>query len=232
MAATITKEFLYDQMEKRTMPYWVVGDGREDIAENMEAADIDESKTILENVFANIMDSFVFVKLYARPKGKIAQGGNTRNLSVDYKIQLRSPGTIRGMGGFGGSNMVDQLMADNRDLMNKLHEKDLALFSEKMQKQIDDLKRDKDGKDDPVTAAVLQGLAGMFGAKNNVVTSGLADGEVDEKKVARQAKIRAALMRLYKVDPKFEDTITLLADFAEKNPEKYKTFIPLVKSMT
>jgi len=47
----------------------------------------------------------------------------------------------------------------------------------------------------------------------------------------KQMKMRKALVRLSRVDGDLPETLTALADFAESNPEKYKQYIPILKTL-
>jgi hypothetical protein len=227
MAATVTRDFMFKQMEDNNLPYFqVYGADRTLISDNMEIADLEESRNMLDEVLNSVMDSSVIVCLSKRTRREMGSGGNVKTGYREYKIILRA--ATAGVGGIGSQSMVQDLMAENKALNEKLHQKDIELMRKELQDQIDDLK-----KEDPMDKLALQAITGIFGNKEQpmagVGIAGNANETINEKELARQKKIKAALVRLAKVDPKIDETLTMFADWAEKNPEKYPLLILQMK---
>jgi len=226
MAATVTREFMFQQMVGRKLPYWMVTDGRDTIAENMEEQSVAKSQEMLEEVMSNVLDTFIIVKLSDRTKQERAKGGNTKTDYLEYKIQLRGSPS---MGGIGGNSMVGDLLNEVKQLQQKNHELQITQLTENMKREMKELKEKLESKD-PMSEMALKVISGLF--DKDKATVGIAGSEhetVNETEVEKQKKIRAALIRLAKIDKDIANTLTLLADFAENNPEKYHAFIPMLK---
>ena len=232
MAATVTKDFMISQMREKKYPFFVVTDGRDIIANNEDEQSVEAAIELLENVLGNVLDSFVIVKLSEKTRKQINQGGNVKTSYLEYKIQLRPTQGVRGIGSNG--SLVDDLIQQNKILTERLHEQKIEMIEANLNRKMDDMRKELTEKPDPMMEIALKGITGLFKDKTQPPVTGLAgadDGAVDEAALARQKKIRFALFRLAKIDKQLDETMTSLADFAEKNPEKYHSMIPLIKTM-
>jgi len=219
---------MFSQLHDKQLPYWTVSDGRSVIAFNDDEDSLSKSEELLQEVLDNVLDAYVIVKISERPRKDLSKGGNTRSNFLEYKIQLKAasqPG-VRGIS--GNSNNVDELHQEIKKLRDELHKKELEVIKDNFQRQIDEL---KEKKNDPMTEMGMQVLSGLLIPKKTVAVAGAEDEAVKTDFVEKQKRIKLALVKLSKVDPDLDQTMTLLAEFAVNNPDQYKSFIPMLKSM-
>lgn len=222
MPATVTREFMFKQMEDNNLPYYqVFGADRTVISDNQTISDLQESKTALEEVLNAVMDTSVIVTLSKKTRKEIGAGGSIKAGYREYKIILRAS---TGVNGIGSPGIVQELMNENSILKDKLHDKDIQSIKDDFQRQIDDLK-----KVDPFESKALEAIAGLLMPNNKpvagVAIAGNPTDTVDINQVERQRKLKSAITRLAAVDPNLEESMTKFADWAEKNPDKYKLML-------
>jgi hypothetical protein len=229
MAATVTREFMFQKMRDNKLPYFIVTDGRDEISRNEDEASVEAAAAMLEDVLSNVMDSLVIVKLMEKTKKELGRGGNIRATVLEYKIQLRPTAAMRGIGGYG-NNMVDDLMRENSKLKDQLTDEKIERIKFENKKELEELRKEMNEKPNPMMEMGMKALGHLFGEPPVTQVAGAEDGHVKQADADRIKNIRAAIVRLSKVDPTLDDTLTALANFAEKNPDKYRSFIPLMKT--
>lgn len=234
----VKKDFIIQQIVNKDLVNCKVlaSDGRSLLFE-VDGNDTDAKHCAgeLEDFLANQVEEGTYtVKLSTRPKGKKAEGGSWGEFT--YKVKVGGGKTSNSIGG-----IPDAFSTEYRDLVAKnieLNTKVVRLEEEAkrkeemnaLQKQIDKLK-----ESDPFEkyAPVINGIMGYLNRGNAVAgaaqeMAAVAGPQTKEEIVA---KINSAIKRMMKIDPNFPDTITALADFAEKDPERYKSFIPMLKAL-
>ncbi len=221
-------DYVYKLMEQRELPYFKVTDGKVLIGKNQEESEPAKAVELLQELLEMVEDSIVTVSLGDKTDKERGKGGSNWD-NYCFKVRLKT--TQSEAVGINGT--ILSMMKENADLLRKLELQQKENEMKELRKEIQDIKDEK-GKPD-MLEKYLPLLAGHFAGKPGI--AGADDGEVDEEKIQRQRdeanrmkKIKLAVFRLAKVDANLPDTLTMLATFAEKQPEKYKTFIPILKS--
>ena len=231
--------FVTTVMQKNDLPYWEIFTDSKKTPDyrQSEKKGVDESIEELESVLQDFSGT-VYLKCsnYPFPHGK---GQPEKYILKEYTLKLNTGTSSPGIGNIGG---------DVLRYLERIKDKELEIAQlkfdhhlEAIKRQLDDLKQKKDkenenGIGDKLLEAMAPSLienlpsiiSGMTGNKVPVASApGIAG--VEDAATAKQRTI-AALNRLQKIDPNLPDTLTLLADFAEKKPSQYLSFIPIVKS--
>lgn len=223
MAATVKKEYILKVMEEQNLPYYAVTDGKDMIGLNDDEPNIDAAVRSLEMLLDNVEDGFVVVKLSnVSKKDKGAKGG--RNYwNFEFKLNLKKQNEA-GIGAAGINSTILQLMEANNTLLRKIEQQANEQKIKELERAIGEAKEEGTGIEKwiPVLTAAMSG--------QKVGLAGTGAPAMEPPQVDRIVKIRAAIARLGKVDRNIDDTLTLLADFAEEKPEQYLSFIPIIKS--
>lgn len=215
-------------MSERPAPFFIVrGTDREEIARNQEEENPENAARLLSEVFDAVLDPFVIVSISDRTSKQRGEGGNTRKGISEFKIQLRATGAQSINGPGAGVGYVDELRSENRRLLEQVQDLKLEAVKNDYVKKIEEIKAGQ--KEDPVTALALQALAGMLQKPGvPVAVHGAEDGQVNQDALTRQQRLRGALMRLQAIDPDLDGTMDRIANWAEKNPAEYKTYLSLI----
>lgn len=226
MAATVKKEFLIKKIEAEKLTCYEVTDGRAKIAENQDCDSPTQCIEELEEIFESVEDAIVVVKVSDRSKKLKAKGGPPAN-HYEYRIRLKESAAS----GIGGTNQTLMgMMNQIYDLRLQLEKKELEKEKTELLKRLEKLEEDK-GNPMMEKALTMLGTYLSGGQKATIGVAGTDDPHPDEDQVKKQMKVRKALSRLNKIDPDLPDSLTLLADFAEKKPEEYRRFVPMIRSM-
>lgn len=232
--ATVKVEHIFKMMRDKELPYWRLTDNtgtRMMIAENDTEENVETGITMMEEALDNIEDNVVCVMLSNKTKKQKAGGGRGYH-QFEFKINLG-----RAQTGFSGGNngmmaMMFQLMEKNSDLLRKI---EIAAKEKEFDVIRQELKELKEGSNtDKLITHLLPHLDKLLGVQtesHGIAATGEEDETVDEKIVEKQKKVRIAIKRLAKIDADLPDTLTMLAEFAEKKPDKYKSFIPMLQNM-
>lgn len=231
--ATITKKLLFDVMRNEDKPYWWLYDRTTTIAENQTDGTVEGSIQLLEQVLSEVENPYVDINICDKTKQEISRGGNKQKHNT-YTINL----------GFdkkkSESSVSPSLNKDILRLMEENHKLQRDIDRLKDQQKYDALilKIDEIKNNDVLSKLlsnpqILNGISGIFGVKQpmGIASVGEGDEPITANVADRHQKIREAIIRLSKIDNKFDDTITMLADFAEKNRDQYFESIEYIKNI-
>jgi hypothetical protein len=186
----------------------------------------------MEATINDIEDNNVCVVISNKTK-KEKSGGGRNYKQFEFKVNLRK--TESGIAGLSGSNGMFGLllaqMKENAELQRKIEIQLKEAEMKELRKEMDEL---KNGGGSGAVEKLMPYLDKFFGVQresHGIASTGHEDETVDESVVDKQKQVREAIIRLAKIDSDLPNTLTLLAMFAEKNPAKYKSFIPMLQSM-
>lgn len=230
----VKKEYLYKLIEdKGLLAVYVYGSDAKTLMFDVEGSDITPSQAAneLQNFFDDqAQDGIYVVKLSKKSRKEKADGGSTT--TYGFRIQIKEGNTNKAIGAIptefnnNYKELVEKNIALNTQVVilqqEAIRKKELDLLNAK----IDALKNS-----DPLEkyAPLIAGFFNKGQTVNAAQQLAAVAGPEDAKE--NKAKIISAINRLNKIDPNFADTITMLADAAEKDPQKFLSFIPMIKSM-
>lgn len=222
MAAVVKLEYLYKIIETEALSYYEVTDGRDVIQENQSCDSPDAAIEELRELFENLEDSTVTVKLCDKNKKDRAKGGKNHKYR-EYKVRLKSKQSDAL--GIAGGSVVQYL--------ERINELQRQIDNNRLEREIEELKRKLESKkeDNPVLEKGLAILSAYLSKGQPAALAGHNDPPLPAAEVETPASVvKKAIARLAKVDPNLPETLTMLADFAEKKPAEFLAFIPIVKS--
>lgn len=228
MAATVNKSFLFDAIKLNAFDSYEVFADRQKVAGNRNI-EPDHVAELLNEIFESVEDSILTVRLFIAEKkkpGRVAFGDVS---DVTYKVRLKNAsGTAAASGLDLGT--IERLNAKILELEKALISKQFELERLRLEDRLKALEEDKNN---PVLEMAIKSLAGLLTNQSpSVGVAGVGDPPLKEASELNAVEVtRAALKRLAAVDSDLPDTLTLLAEFAEKKPADYKSFIPILKSM-
>lgn len=229
-------------MQENTCFYWTLYDGKsifdayQDISGTM-----DESILRLQETVQDISGQTIDIKISDRCNDEKAKGGRGFK-NFEYKIKLSGTGDVSGIGAIGGGgNVVLSLLREINELKTAQIKAAYEIQLKEIERKMDELKEAKGGLNmdtalNKVFAFISENPGFLTGNTAKVTAPGLAGPPEGEQAVFApdtdtKVKMRNALVRLSKVDANIAETLTALADFAESNPEKYKQYIPILKTL-
>jgi hypothetical protein len=231
--ATVSKKLLFDTMRNESCAYWRVSDNSTIIAENDSEGNIETAIQTLEEVIAEIENPFVDIKICDVTKSVIGKGGNKHTYHL-YRVNLASDKSRPKESGSPAMNsQVMQLIEKNNELQRKIDRLEDQKKYDALEQKLNDLQSSDVLSKLLSNPQVLQGISGLFGIRQPVGLAGIEDQyePIALEPIERQQKIKDAIVRLAQIDPKFDETITLLAEFAETNTSQYFATIEMMKSI-
>lgn len=192
-----------------------------------EDSTVDGQVASLNDCMEAIEDGYVTIKLCAISRKARGKGGDKTEKQV-YEFRVRaneqaSQKNIGGLPGEAGSNMT---------LLNKIKELEIELVKSKHKQELDEIRREiaelkTASPVESMLPMLIQGLSGAGWGAPAAAIKGTPingpDGPTSKDLVVE------AIKRLSAIDKNLHQTLTDLADFAEKNPEKYFAYIPMLK---
>ena len=225
-------EHVYEMMRKNDCAYWRItgtSGGRNLIDENDTEESVENGIELMQTCIEMIEDNFVCIVISDRNKKEKAKGGRNYE-QFEFRVNLHKSETSTGLSGMnnGVLGLLIISMKENSELMRQVNDEQRKREMDELNRKIDELKKgDKIDKYRPY----LDKLFDVDSSKQRISLAGNDDGEVNETEVQKQQRIRKALIRLNKVDSHLPDTLTLLANFAEKNPDDYKFYMQKLQKM-
>lgn len=219
-------EYIYKIIEEKELPYFKVTDGKTLIGKNNDESEPAKAVELLRDIIDMIEDSVISISLSEKNDKEKSRGGSNWD-NYNFKVRLKQADSINGTGGINGT--ILSLMEKNNELMRTIGEQQKNQVIEGLQRQITELKEDK-AKPDVLEKYAPLLFQALSGKPAPAALAGINDGPVNEAAVDKKEQIRAAVIRLSRIDSNLHDTLTRLADFAEAHPDKYKSFIPLIPS--
>lgn len=222
MAATIHKDYLFRLIDQERLSYYEVTDGRDVIQDNQECDSPEKAVEELTDLFDNLEDQVVTVKLCDRNKKERAKGGKGHKYR-EFKVRLKTKQADTM--GLAGTSVIGYL--------ERINELQRQIDNQRLEKEIEALKRKLEDKkeENPVLEKGLAILSAYLSKGQPTAIAGHNDPPLPTAETENPAVIvKKAISRLAKVDPNLPETLTMLADFAEKKPAEFLAFIPIVKS--
>jgi hypothetical protein len=200
----------------------------QDNEEVTPAEAFNELKDYLQNLEPGIV-TIIFSEQSFKEKNKGGAAAATKNYTFKARVgnttNLNQP-AINGL-----NEDYKELLKANYELQNKImlleHQKHTDEATRKLEEKIEGLKNE-----DPLEkyAPLLTGLFARFMPTAETAAPAI-NGLDEETQPTKKTIITNAINRLLKVDNNLAENLTLLADFAEKAPQKYKSFVPMLKMM-
>lgn len=189
-----------------------------------------EAYNELSDYLKNLESGIVTIVLSERSFKDKNKGGDIKTNNYQFKVRvgnnLNTPAAVSGL-----NEDYKELLKQNFELQNKImlleHQQKTDEITRKLEEKIEGLKNE-----DVLEkyAPLLTGLFSKF--MTPAAEAAPAINGIDEnQQTTKKEIITKAINRLLKVDKDLSENLTLLADFAEKNPDKYKSFIPMLKVM-
>lgn len=228
--AIVKLEHVYKMMRQNDCPFWRIADSvgmKSVVAENDEEQILENAIELLQTDLENIDDNNVYITISSHTKAQKGKGGRSYK-QFDFKVNLHKSESA-GMAGAGAGGLLPMLlqqMKENSELMRKLELKNQEVENDK---KIAALETQISGAGSTGWEMALPYLDKFLSNGKPVALAGGEDKDVEDKIFEKQQTIRKALARLAKVDKNLPDTLTALANYAEKNPDKYRSFIPFLK---
>jgi hypothetical protein len=224
--AFVKIEYVYKLMEEKNLPYFRVMDGKLLIGENDEESEVQKAVDMLQETIEMVEDSMISIVLSDKTRKERGKGGSNWD-TYNFKIKLKGAETASG----GINGTILSMMEKNSTLLRQIEIQQKEHEMEALKKQIAEL---KDAKEKPdMWERYLPLLATHF-TGNKIAVAGHEDEPIQEVENTMQEdsinKIKRALKILSKVDNDLPNTLMMLATFAQKQPEKYKSFIPIIKT--
>ena len=202
----------------------------QDNEEITPAEAFNELKDYLQNLEPGII-TLVFSEASFKEKNKGGAGLATKNFT--FKVRVGNTTNLNQPAINGLNEDYKELLKQNYELQNKImlleHQKHTDEATRKLEEKIEGLKNE-----DPLEkyAPLLTGLFARFMPGTETAAAAPAiNGLDEEQQPTKKTIITNAINRLLKVDANLPENLTLLADFAEKAPQKYKSFVPMLKMM-
>jgi hypothetical protein len=189
-----------------------------------------EAYNELNDQLKNFDNGIVSVQLSEKSFKEIGKGGSVKGFSSYFKVRTGQSLTpaINGLMNEDVKNLMNEVAELRLKLMLQEQEHKNLEAQRKLEEKIEGLKdNDPFEKYAPTLMPIIAQMFGTGTPQIQPNINGTETTSTDDKKTI----ITKAVNRLLKIDPDFAQNITLLADFGEKNPEKYKSFIPMLKIM-
>lgn len=229
-----TIDKLRDMITDKSLPYFRIFDpSKERLYDNdeVEAPRVSDEVDKLCSYLEELEGTFVFVKVSRDSfKGK-NKGGDTQTGSYQYRVNLRGSGSGKGLHsteGASANKRYDNLLAEFNTLKMQMA---IQAVTDKFEARIAAME-EKNGESPlekyaPLWMPAVAKIAGI-----TLPTQETAPINGTEPPAANPSeRLKAACVRLMKVDKDFPSTLETLADFAEKKPDAYNSYIPMLKNL-
>lgn len=232
---TTNIKYVLDLIEREQLKFFkITGADNKSIVlkqDNPEVS-VTEAYNMLEDFLSNCEAGIINIKLSEVSDKEKGNGGSIKGKDFTFRVRVgASTSRIAGTDANTISGVEKALMHENYnlklqlELMEQKHQQKEEL--RKLEEKIEGLQNS-----DPLEkyAPLIQHFMGGF-FKQPAQVAGIAGHEEETPANDKKTRITKAVNRILKVDPDFADNIELLANFAEKSPDKYKNFVPMLKMM-
>jgi len=214
MSVRVKKDFVIEQMKKHNLPYFILMDGKNVIAERQDEGAIEANQEELSEILETLEGDLVTVILRSKNKSEIAGGGRDYS-KRSFLVRLKEAG------------QMNSPAANNMALMNtimQLKEDKIRMEYEARFKALEEKESDQGviGYLPQIMEALphIKGLfPGIFGGNN---TPGIAGHPEDN------TRLNKALQLWSVVDPDYIAMIEKIASLANKSPDKYNAYKPVI----
>lgn len=240
----VNKDFLFNLMQEKDLKFFCVFgyDGKSKLFEQDES-NVSTGDAIHQ--LSSCMDAMedgqiIKVELCQVDRAnRQASSGNTRKSREVYEFRVRcgkKPGIT-------GTPVIDTSLVNTQhlQLLEKIKQLELQLEKKEHEHRIKEIERKLEEKNEEsplekYLPIIINGLgwggagAALATAAQKQPVTGIAGTESETEATPKQ-KITDAVNRLLKVDKDLPNTLQTLATFAEKDPNKYLSFLPILKTM-
>lgn len=238
MAVHSSLDTILKAAEKHQLPYWRITNGNELIDHNDSEADLSAALNALQESLETLEGSgFVTVVLSSKSNEEKGARPSRADKNFVYRYKIGQAATIGGMGNTstGGSffspSLFMNMFNQNMELTKMMLEQKSEFEKKELNNRIEALEK---GDSNPLLEKALGFLPLLLGgaASPSPIAPAMAGTTEPATEAIEQMDLfKAASKRMFVIDPNFGSTLTALADFAEKDPDKYKSFIPLLKTL-
>ena len=232
---TTSIKYVLDLIEREQIKYFIItgADGKSVVLkQDDENASVTDAYNALEDFLSQCEPGIINIKLSNKSFREKGAGGDIKANNWVFRVRVGTADAKRA----GTDNNV--MHGEVKALMNENYMLRVEIMQMKQQAAHDEKMRSLEAKieglkdSDPMEkyAPLIQMLAGKF-IPGAAAVHGIAGHEEETKTDDKKTRITKAVNRLLKVDPDFASNLELLADFAEKSPDKYKSFVPMLKVM-
>lgn len=224
MAITVKKEFVLEAISKENLPFYVISDGRNVIAENQEINDCETARSQVEEILGMVDDASVIITLSELNKKEVGKGGAKGSKRREFRVMLKSKTNEGVQGATSREFALMETIANLRvEIVMLKNQHALELLT---------IKHESNKEQSPWMNIAMQGLAGLLNPQKPGI-AGHNDPHVEpqEIKMSSEAKVKKALSILNKIDQNLPDTLLRLAEFAERDPNKYNSLLPLLNTL-
>lgn len=226
MSTLVSTDYAVRLMREHELKYWKLrdADGKSVIGEQKsEDVDLDASIRRLEDTLNELTGRYVLLELRSRSAKERGSGGDLKSGIFDLRVKLEGVSGIGNTSASGqnfNTSLFDRISALEKQLIEERYQNKM----ERLQDQINEL---KDGN--PMLTQVIGTLGNMFSNQGKTVEAAPVApvlGSTDKK----PNRLKAAIIRLAKIDNDPVGTLEALAAFAEKNPDQYNGYLSMLKS--
>lgn len=233
---TTNIKYVLDLIEREKIQFFkVTGADNKSIVLKQDNPDVSvtEAYNMLEDFLASCEPGIINISLSELSDKEKGNGGALKTKMYSFRVRVGTAvSRIAGTDANFMSGEVKGLMQENYNLRMQMqlmeqqqkHKEELRKLDEKIEGLKDN---------DPLEkyAPMIQALAGKFLGGGAAPVAGIHGHEEEAQPSDKKTRLTKAVNRLIKADKNFVDNIELLADFAEKSPEKYNSFVPMLKMM-
>lgn len=228
--AYVPKDHVYKVMRQKDLFRYRVIDAGRKIDEQDEPLKVEDAVSRLQETLDSLEGTYVDVILSPYAKQEKRRGGNTVKEDMQFRVSLG--GSTQKIGGIADD--VKKLMDEKYELLRKIDQMSFERKLDDMRREMREFQeRDNDSigsiaKAHPMLIpAIISALTGkeipmaepgIAGTRSSNTESG-DDAGTDPDDI-----IDEAIERLYEVDEDLPSTLSGLADFAENNPDQYRTY--------
>jgi len=233
---TTNIKYVLDLIERDKIQFFkITGADNKSVVLKQDNPDVSvtEAYNMLEDFLSACEPGIINIKLSEISDKEKGNGGGIKGKTYDFRVRVgaavsRNAGTDANF----MSGEVKALMQENYNLRMQMQLMELqAKHKEELKKLDEKIEGLKDNDPLEKYAPMIQALAGRFLGSGAAPVTGIAGHEEEVEAGDKKERLKKSIQRLLKADKDFVDNIELLANFAEKSPEKYKSFVPMLKMM-
>lgn len=190
-----------------------------------------EAYNELSEYLKNLEAGIVTIQLSEKSFKDKNAGGNLKSGNYIFKVRV---GNILST---PNANAINGISEDYKDLLKQNYELQNKIILLEHQRQTDEITRKLEEKieglrNEDVLEKYAPLIAGFMNKFNTTAATPQPQPVINGiEETNKKTLITNAINRLLKVDKNLAENLTLLADFGEKNPDKYHSFIPMLKVM-
>lgn len=219
---TVSKNIVFEQMKRHSCAVYFIFSGDEKLkyaSQEDEQMSIEQSIELLSIDLEQCYGRFVIVEI--RQKLVYERGGNTRDKHI-YKFRVS---TIQSQ----DNNKLTSQPDYNRSLFKEIQQLKIDLVKQDYERKLEKLEEEKkalkaESKNPMIEQAANIMLTKFLQIQNNTTKQPIQGIITNDDKIIIKERVNKSLKILKKFDPDFT-ALEALANFADKEPEQFKTFM-------